>query len=206
MAEKDIIQRMILQLGQSQDERMPEELKVHFADVDESKAEDLLLFAKGLAKFVNYYRTDISAPAGDWTKFFPYDQNTVTTLLESQGASTSPHLALFLSFLELYKQPQEILNRITGRHLDFYFKDVLRLTKKAAVPDKAHVLIELKKQSPPVSISTANGFFSRQRQSRRRSRLRSNERNDHQHIQSGFVGLDLRGRHGPRYCALRAHR
>jgi hypothetical protein len=158
MAEKDIIQRMILQLGQSQDERMPEELKVHFADVDERKAEDLLLFAKGLAKFVNYYRTDISAPAGDWTKFFPYDQNTVTTLLESQGASTSPHLALFLSFLELYKQPQEILNRITGRHLDFYFKDVLRLTKKAAVPDKAHVLIELKKQSPPVSISTANVF------------------------------------------------
>ncbi|HEY5706358.1 MAG TPA: baseplate J/gp47 family protein [Terrimicrobiaceae bacterium] len=156
MAEKDIIQSMILQLGQSQNERMPEELKVHFADMDERKTEDLLLFAKALARSVNYYRGNVTSPASDWTTFFPYDEKTVKDLLQSKEATTSPHLALLLSFLELYKQPQEILNRLTGRHLDFYYKDVLRLTRKAAVPDKAHVRIELKKQSPPVTISPAD--------------------------------------------------
>ena len=158
MAENDIIQSMIPQLGQSQYERMPEELRVHFADVDERKSEDLLLSSKSLAKFVNYYRENIAAPAGDWTNFFPYDEKTVKTLVESKGASTSPHLALFLSFLELYKKPQKILNDITGRHLDFYYRDVLRLTRKAAIPDKAHVLLELKRQSSPVTISPTDAF------------------------------------------------
>jgi hypothetical protein len=157
MAEKEIVQRMILQLGQSQDERMPEELKVHFVDLDERKTEDLLLFAKGLAKFVYYYRTNISAPVGDWSSFFPYDEKTVKTLLESKG-SIPPHLALFLSFLELCKQPQGILNRLTARHLDFYYKDILRLIKKAAVPNKAHVPVELKKQSAPIKISAVDVF------------------------------------------------
>ena len=158
MAEKDIIQRMILQLGQSQDERMPEELKLGFVALDERKPEDLLLFAKGLAKLANYYRADISAPVGDWSNFFLYDENTVKNLPERKDAATPPHLALFLSFLELYKQPQEILNRLVGRHLDFHYRDILRLNNKPAVPDKAHVLVELKKQSPPVSISAADVF------------------------------------------------
>ena len=158
MAEKDIIQNMILQPGQSRDGRMPEELRIHFADVDEHTTEDLLLFTKKLAKFINYYRDNKLAPDGNWFDFFSYNENTVKQLIENQTGDTPPHLALFLSFLELYKRPQEVINRITGRHLDFYYKDVLRLTKKAPVPDKAHILLELKKNVPPVEISPGNLF------------------------------------------------
>ena len=77
MAGKDIIQNMILQPGQSQDGRMPGELRIHFADVDEHTTEDLLLFTKKLAKFINYYRDNKSAPDGDWFDFFSYNENTV---------------------------------------------------------------------------------------------------------------------------------
>ncbi len=158
MAEKDILQNMIFQLGQSQDKRRPEELAVHFADVDERTPEDFLRFIKKLSSYINYYRTDISKPAGDWSTFFPYDETTLKQLLGSDSGSTAPHLALLLAFLELYKQPQAVINQITGRHFDFYFKEVLRLTKKAAVPDKAHVLLELKKNAAPISIGPANLF------------------------------------------------
>jgi hypothetical protein len=158
MAEKEIIQNMIRQLGQSQDDRLPDELGIHFADVDELKTEDLLLFTKTFAGMVKFYRDDLSPTAKRWTGFFPYDEGSVKTWLESRGADTPPHLALLLSFLELYKKPQELLNRFTGRHLDFYFHDVLRLHKKPAVPDKAHVVLELKKQAPPTVISPANVF------------------------------------------------
>ncbi len=158
MAEKDIIQNMILQPGQSQDERMPEELGIHFADVDEHTTEDLLLFTKKFAKFINYYRDNILVPGGDWFDFFSYNENTIKQLMDNQTGDTSPHLALFLAFLELYKRPQEVINRITGRHLDFYYKDVLRLVKKAPVPDKAHVLLELKKNVPPVEVSPDHQF------------------------------------------------
>jgi hypothetical protein len=160
MAEIDIVQNMISQLGQSQGERMPETLGTHFVDVDERTTEDLLRFAKKFAPFVNYYRYNTSAPAGNWTKFFSYDDDAAAlgALRQNENADTPPHLALFLSFLELYRQPQAIINRFTGRHLDFYYHDVLRLRKKPAVPDKAHVLLELKKQSPPIVISSEDIF------------------------------------------------
>ncbi len=60
--------------------------------------------------------------------------------------SHEPHMALFLAFLQLYKVAQKQLNGITKKHLDFYYKDILRLKLKPAVPDRVHVLFELAKQ------------------------------------------------------------
>jgi Baseplate J-like protein len=158
MANETIIQNLIFQLGQSQSDRTSPELDIHFADVDERTTQDFLQFAKTFATVVNYYRDDSSNPLGNWSNFFP-DQAEIEALLTSSDASTTPHLALFLAFLELYKTPQNVINRITGRHLDFYYKDVLRLQKKAAVPDKVHMLMELKKNALPVLI-TPNHLFS----------------------------------------------
>jgi hypothetical protein len=152
MAEKNIIQNMILQLGQSQTERMPKELNSHFADVDERTSEELLLFTQKLSKQVNYYRNHIGEPADVWSNFFDYDETTVKQLLKSDSGSLPPHLALFLSFLELYKKPQAIINRMTNRHLDFYYRQVLQMEEKPAVADKAHVLLELKKNVEPVNM------------------------------------------------------
>ncbi|MGX2040181.1 baseplate J/gp47 family protein [Methylocaldum sp. MU1018] len=158
MAEKDIIQNMIFQLGQSQSERMPEELGVHFADVDERSTEELLLFARNLAKGINYYRNDPDSAAGDWSSFFPENAKAIGRLLAREDASVTPHLALFLAFLELYKLPQELINRLTGRHLDFQYREVLRFAKKPSEPDKAHLLIELNKNAAPLKIGPEHLF------------------------------------------------
>ena len=160
MAEKDIVQNMISQLGQSQGERMPEALRTDFVEIDERTTDDLLRFAKKLAPLVNYYRNDIIEPKGSWAKFFSYNDDAAALLSLRQGreANTAPHLALFLAFLELYREPQALINRFTGRHLDFYYRDVLRLKKKPPIPDRAHVLVELKKQSLPIIISRENVF------------------------------------------------
>lgn len=65
-------------------------------------------------------------------------------VLEGEGTHT-PHYALFLTFLQLYRHAQNELNTFGQRHLDFYYKDVLRLRKKSSHPDSAHLLIELSK-------------------------------------------------------------
>jgi len=57
----------------------------------------------------------------------------------------SPHYALFLAFVKLFAQEQEALNAYTKKHLDFYYKEVLRLTNKAPIADEAHLLFELQK-------------------------------------------------------------
>jgi hypothetical protein len=159
MAEKDIIQNLIFQLGQSQDQRMPIELGIHFADIDERTDEELLLFTKNFAEFVNFYKDDPTIIAGNWTDFFPADIQGIRQLLENKSGAVPPHLALYLSFLKLYKEgPQAAINQITGKHLDFHFKEVLRFTKNPAVADKAHVLIELKKNTSPITIQPADLF------------------------------------------------
>ncbi|RII29846.1 MAG: hypothetical protein CXR30_11075 [Geobacter sp.] len=158
MAEIDIIRNMIFQPGQSQDERMPRELGIHHADVDEQTPEDLLRFTRKFAAFVSYFRDNGDTPDGDWSNFFPNNDTAIKAALADSSGETPPHLALFLAFLELYQIPREVINRITGRHLDFYYRDVLRLAKKGAVPDRVHLLLELKKNAQPVAIGPEQLF------------------------------------------------
>ena len=57
----------------------------------------------------------------------------------------APHYSLFLAFLEMLAVARQELNELTGRHLDFYYREVLRLAPKGPVPASAHVLLELAK-------------------------------------------------------------
>lgn len=56
-----------------------------------------------------------------------------------------PHYALFLAFLRLLEHARAETNTFSARHLDFYYRDVLRLAKRPARLDHAHVLVELAK-------------------------------------------------------------
>lgn len=60
-------------------------------------------------------------------------------------ADHAPHYGLWLAFLQLFEHARGELNQFTGRHLDYYFREVLRLDNRAAEPDKVHLLFELAK-------------------------------------------------------------
>jgi len=59
--------------------------------------------------------------------------------------SHSPHYALYLSFLRLFRKAQDHLNEYTDRHLSFYYKKVLQLAPRPATPDTAHLVFTLQK-------------------------------------------------------------
>ena len=80
-----------------------------------------------------------------YTKIIQEAETELLKTLESYDAHT-PHYALFLSFLMLYRFTQTHINTITQRHLDFYYKEVLRLQPRTAEANKVHVLGELAKQ------------------------------------------------------------
>lgn len=60
-------------------------------------------------------------------------------------AEHPPHYGLFLAFLRLFEINQEHLNEFTGRHLEYYYRDVLQLCPRGAVSNRAHLLFELSK-------------------------------------------------------------
>lgn len=55
----------------------------------------------------------------------------------------SPSTALFLTFLRLYKYPQNAINQLTRKYIDFYFYDVLQTKKNNSKPDDVHLVFEI---------------------------------------------------------------
>lgn len=70
-----------------------------------------------------------------------FSQNAVTYQLSSYSKHT-PHYTLFLSFLKLLDIAKEKFNEFTKRHLDFYYKEVLRIQNQNARPDYVHLVVE----------------------------------------------------------------
>ncbi|QNF34715.1 hypothetical protein HUW51_19005 [Adhaeribacter swui] len=62
-----------------------------------------------------------------------------------QQQNHPPHLALFIAFIKLYGYAQQELNNLPRKHLDFYYKEVLQIKTKSAVPDQAYIILELAK-------------------------------------------------------------
>ena len=60
--------------------------------------------------------------------------------LESSGHQA--HVGLFLAFLHLFARNLDRLNGFTGRHLDFFLTEILKLSPSGRVPDQVHLLFE----------------------------------------------------------------
>lgn len=56
-----------------------------------------------------------------------------------------PHIALFLSFLQLFRYLQSDFNQLTEKHLIFYYRDILSLQARGIIPDKVHIVFEVAK-------------------------------------------------------------
>ncbi len=54
-----------------------------------------------------------------------------------------PHFVLFVAFLRLYTLLRDDANKLTGRHLEFFYRKVLGISNRPAVPDHLHVVAEL---------------------------------------------------------------
>ncbi|QHS58854.1 baseplate J/gp47 family protein [Chitinophaga agri] len=63
-----------------------------------------------------------------------------------------PHIGLMMAFTRLYSHLQDKLNRLTGQHLDYYYRHVLGLQQKPAVPDQVHIFIDAQPQSMPFTV------------------------------------------------------
>ena len=69
-----------------------------------------------------------------------------------------PHYALFLAFLRLFAHARDGINTLTGRHLDFYYRRILRLKEKEALPAQAHLLVELASQATEHLLRSGESF------------------------------------------------
>ncbi len=133
--------------GTEQSERLKKALLPENFKLNDFSIAEWMEFAFKFANEVNYFATDNpDSPSGNWESFFIAEdeiKSFVESLEDSNGLT--PHLTLFVSFLKLLEFTKNRFNKITQRHLDFYYGEILKIQKKAAVEDQVHLIFELAK-------------------------------------------------------------
>jgi uncharacterized protein (DUF2267 family) len=66
------------------------------------------------------------------------------------------HMGLFITFLELFAYAQKHINKITDRHLNFFYQEVLQLTPQKAVSDTVHVIFSLARNAAETYLVPEN--------------------------------------------------
>jgi hypothetical protein len=140
--------------GTSQSRRALRELNPDYAQIEERTTRDLLAFARAYSRELRYFDLDDPEnPKGDWSGFIgpaidldtaaAYAEQPEKLAVEKVAPYARPHFALFLASLQLFRHARAQLNGVTRRHLEFFYRDVLRMTRKPAVPDQVHVVVDL---------------------------------------------------------------
>jgi hypothetical protein len=140
--------------GQTQEERFPEGLGARFVELDARKADELYEFAARLAPRIRFHYAEGGAlkDDADWARFFQGH------LPRGCDGETAPHLALLRAFLALRRVPRCAMNGVTARHLAFFYERVLGFAQRPAHPDRAHLVIELKRNAEKVALTAAHAF------------------------------------------------
>jgi hypothetical protein len=142
--------------GSSQAGRQQPALDPSHAVLDGWSLADALAFARAYAAglvHVDAAGTD----RGDWQALFPPPEALIDAADALQVAAggradvpawapdatlARPPLALLLACLDLMGLTRTQLNRFTGRHLDHFYRDVLRMVPLRAVADRVHLLAQ----------------------------------------------------------------
>ncbi len=69
-----------------------------------------------------------------------------------------PHLSLYFAFWEVMRPARNDLNRMTQRHLDFFYRQVLQLRDRPGEPDSAHLIFELAKSQTEYKLDSETRF------------------------------------------------
>lgn len=69
-----------------------------------------------------------------------------------------PHYALYLTFLHLLRHAQDQMNGYTGKHLDFYYREILRLRPRPGEPDHVHLAFETARGVNDFLLAKDTGF------------------------------------------------
>jgi hypothetical protein len=142
--------------GTSQASRRQAALDPTHVPIDERSVEDLLAFVGTYAEELRYFNEQNEVD-GDWSALLNDNPDVMAHYLadpeQFQAEATStlytrPHVVLLLTFLKLLQYAQTQMNDLTRRHLEFYYREALRLASRLPTADRVHVLIELVANQP----------------------------------------------------------
>ncbi|MBT1699063.1 baseplate J/gp47 family protein [Fulvivirgaceae bacterium PWU4] len=147
--------------GASQHLRTLKALEPSYFLPEDRAPEDWLLYAQELSKLMRFadgYNTegrtwepflDWQRAGLAWEEVVKYLNGNLATDLSPEKMMwlSRPHFVLLVVFLRLLQFPKDQINNFTRRHLDFYYREVLRFEPRKFIADKTHLVIHLEKDA-----------------------------------------------------------
>lgn len=153
--------------GTSQRGRSAPALDPDSAAIDERGHVDLLAFVRAFTEQLRFVTADAGprAPGDDdtWRRFAARDDLSLADIAAYMADPARfsgdkarwlgrPHFALLLTFLELLGHARGLLNGLTRRHLEHYYRDVLQMLPEPPAPDRVAVVFRLAARAPQVRL------------------------------------------------------
>ena len=101
-------------------------------------------------------KTVSSDTSGYMGEIFPYQKVAFDTIIYFKSIAPklleqsltqypyhAPQVSVYVAFLKLFGLLQDDINRLTRKHLDYFYKEVLKQTPLPSQPDKVHVHFDL---------------------------------------------------------------
>lgn len=150
--------------GTYRTERFPKALHPDYFKLDERSDKELIAQTAKLASYIAYYNEQNQLD-GNWEAFFEdvydYAHNQVNFQQMEEWEKTQqtpPHLALFLAFVQVFHIAQDELNRLSQRHLEYYYNNILKFEREKAVEDKVALFFELDKKATMARVPKGTLF------------------------------------------------
>lgn len=146
-------------LGTAQDGRDAQALQPGHAPLDDRNLVQLLQAAQALAQLLRFYGSTDTAASGDWSAYLPAGTaDELQALVDHSEGQLAPHHALLLAFFKTGQPAQDLLNGFTARHLQHQVRNVLGFAPRPARPDRAHLVLGLKKGAAAIELNSAHAF------------------------------------------------
>ncbi len=145
--------------GSFRHDRFIKALSADYYKLDNRSMEDLIKQSALLASHIKYYNEN-NQVEGNWEVFFEDIYNYLNHKVKTEeikmmekNAQMPPHLALYLAFIKVFRIAQDELNRFTKRHLDYYYKNILKFEHKKEIADQVYLFLEINKNETKVPIN-----------------------------------------------------
>ncbi|MEM7084581.1 MAG: baseplate J/gp47 family protein [Bacteroidota bacterium] len=154
MAKKCDHSFLTLHSGTEQSERLKASLLPENFNLNDFSTAQWMEFAYNFAKEVHYFDIgDDANPLGNWETFFIEESSIASFVSQIEVEDNlTPHLTLFVAFLKLLEFSKARFNKITKRHLNFYYQEILQIDKRSPLEDQVHLIFELAKNANQAQI------------------------------------------------------
>lgn len=153
--------------GQLQNQRALPSLSRQPFQVEQRTFPQWIAYLREMGSHIQFFDIATQQPNGTWRNGLPDEEVAEGLAQLAQGKPVSPEIkalasrpdiASLMAYYHMLRYPIAQFQRFSGKHLDYYYQEVLGFNTKPAQPDRAHLVLTLADDAKPITLMKGEQF------------------------------------------------